>query len=310
MSSESIDCCVTSPPYWRLRDYGDASQLGLENTPDEYVERLVEVFEEVRRCLKPEGTLWLNIGDSYASRPKKRSSDQATKSSTLGGGLESQNESRVQGSKIVSGLKKKDMVGIPWTLAFALRSAGWYLRQDIIWQKPNALPESVRDRCTKSHEYIFLFSKSEKYYFDYEAIREPAICGTRGSEFHTGKTGKHQLGRSQKVRPSKPKGSFISKGEPQPGQLPFRAVVEMRNKRSVWSVSTSPFKGAHFATFPKGLIEPCILAGSPPEGLVLDPFLGSGTTAVVANKNNRFCLGIELNTEYIALANQRLAECR
>lgn len=275
-----IQTCITSPPYWGLRDYGHAGQLGQETTIEQYVARIVEVFREVRRVLKDDGTLWLNLGDSYAGSP---------------------------GSP-VSGLKAKDLVGVPWRIAFALRADGWFLRQDIVWAKSNPMPESVVDRCTKAHEYIFLMSKSPRYYFDHEAIKEPAICGAKGSQFHTGKAGLHQLGRAQKVRPSKKKGEFQAKGEPLPGQLPFRAIRDMRNKRSVWHVSTKPYKGAHFATFPPDLIEPCVLAGAAPGEIVLDPFFGAGTTGLVALKNNRRYVGIEINPEYIALAEKRLNE--
>ena len=290
LKAESVQTCVTSPPYWGLRDYGKPGQLGLEKSPQEYVANLVRVFREVRRVLKKDGTLWLNLGDCYAT-------GGGAVGKSPGGGKQGENWN-LRGKMTppnrmpIIGLKPKDLVGIPWRVAFALQEDGWYLRQDIIWNKPNPMPESVRDRCTKAHEYIFLLSKSPKYFYDVDAIKEPAVCGSRGSEFHTGKTGAHQLGRSQKVRPSKPKGSFIAKGEPLAGQLPFRAVVEMRNRRSVWTVPTKPFKGAHFATFPPELIEPCILAGAPRGGVVLDPFSGAGTTGLVALKNGRRFLGI------------------
>ncbi len=303
MDDESVDCVVTSPPYWGLRDYGAVGQVGLEKTPQEYTRKMVAVFSEIRRVLKSTGTLWLNLGDSYAGGG--RGGDIGGKS-TLQGGKKSQEEGKGLKTKVTGGLKPKDLVGIPWRVALALQDDGWYLRQDIIWQKTNPMPESVTDRCTKSHEYIFLLTKKPKYYFDHEAIKEVARCGHRGSEFHTGKTGKHQLGRSQKVRPSVPKGGFVSKGEPIKGQLAFRSVVEMRNKRSVWTVSTIPFKGAHFATFPPQLIVPCILAGCPDDGTVLDPFFGAGTVGVVAKRHGRKYIGIELNPEYVALARARI----
>lgn len=308
LEAESIQTCVTSPPYWGLRDYGVEGQLGLEKTPDEYVQKMVVVFREVRRALKNDGTLWLNLGDSYSS-----GNSGMLRRDNKGGVWNESGQSHDQdsskanpGRAPLKEMKPKNLIGIPWKVAFALQADGWYLRQDIIWHKPNPMPESVRDRCTKSHEYLFLLSKSEKYFFDSEAIKEPAICGAKGSQFHTGKTGAHQLGRSQKVRPSKPKGSFSAKGEPLPGQLPFRAVVEMRNRRSVWVVSTKPFKGAHFATFPPDLIEPCILAGSRQGDAVLDPFSGAGTTGLVAAKHGRAYLGIELNADYIELAKKRI----
>lgn len=305
----SIDCCVTSPPYYALRDYGTwtwvggktdcphyraskisdktitghkrmqenkspvgdtiykdvcplcgairvDNQIGLEETPEKYIERLSEVFMEVHRVLKPEGTLWVNIGDSYNGYKGNASNDnfeteyaghrnQPARTSRFG--LEAKN------------IKPKDLIGIPWMLAFSLRNAGWYLRQDIIWHKPNPMPESVKDRCTKSHEYIFLMSKSQKYYFDFEAIQEGSIDN-----------------------------------------------IGKRNKRDVWSVSVKPFKEAHFATYPQELIAPCILAGCPQGGVVLDPFMGSGTTAIVASKLGRDYVGIELNQEYKEMAERRI----
>ncbi len=262
--AESVDCVVTSPPYWGLRDYGSENQLGLEPTPEQYVGNMRMIFEQVRRVLKPQGTLWLNLGDSYAS----------------GGGT------GAQGKHGRSGLKSKDLAGIPWRVAFALQSDGWYLRQDIIWHKPNPMPESVRDRCTKAHEYIFLLAKSERYHFDVDAIKEPSVRGWAGSQFHTGKTGDHQLGRSSRNRSG-------NKGE-------------TRQKRSVWSVTTKPFKGAHFATFPPDLIEPCILAGCPKDGVVLDPFFGAGTVGLVAKKHGRKWIGIEINPEYARIAQERI----
>jgi len=303
MAAGSVDCCVTSPPYFGLRDYGVVGQIGLESTPAEFVERLVGVFREVRRVLRDDGTLWLNLGDSYAAArsyqvPSTKGGPKIGPAQAVGG----------TGSTIPDGLKAKDLIGIPWRVAFALQADGWYLRQDVIWHKPNPMPESVRDRCTKAHEYVFLLSKSERYFFDSEAMKEPAVCGAKGSEFHTGKTGEHQLGRSQKVRPSKPKGSFNGKTEVMAatGQNAFRAVTEFRNRRSVWTVATKPYKGAHFATFPPALIEPCVLAGSRKGGLVLDPFNGSGTTGEVSILNDRRYVGIDLNPEYIKLAETRI----
>jgi len=273
--------CVTSPPYFGLRDYGHPDQIGLEPTPDEYVAKLVEVFREVRRVLRDDGTLWLNLGDSYA---RTGGTDRKVSATAKVG---STRNTLIQMSDRTSrattyGLKDKDLIGIPWRVAFALQADGWYLRQDIIWHKPNPMPESVRDRFTKAHEYIFLLSKSPRYYFDHEAIKEPSVYADCG-------------------RPSKRKGEFKAKGEPLPGQLPFRAITETRNRRSVWTVPTRPYKGAHFATFPRALIEPCILAGSRPGDVVLDPFMGSGTTAQVATDLGRQFIGCEINPKYVEL---------
>ena len=281
LPAESVHTCVTSPPYFGLRDYGAAGQIGLESTPDEYVAKMVEVFREVRRVLRDDGTVWLNLGDSYANDGKwggETGGKQAY--------LDDSNRKRVGRGKRTTGLKAKELVGIPWRVAFALRADGWYLRQDIIWSKPNPMPESVTDRCTKSHEYIFLLAKSRRYYFDHEAIKEPSVRGAAGSKFDSGKTAVHQLNRSSKK-------NHIEDGT--------------RHKRDVWTVTTKPFKGAHFATFPPDLIEPCILAGAPLGGTVLDPFGGSGTTALVAAKHGRYSVLCELNPEYVALAETRLA---
>ena len=262
----SVQTCVTSPPYFGLRSYlpnehpDKALEIGPEETPDEYVARMVEVFRAVRDVLADDGTLWLNLGDSYGAG--------------------------------------KQLLGVPWRLAFALQADGWILRQDIIWAKGvsgdaaragwsgNPMPESVRDRCTNAHEYIFLLSKSPKYYFDHEAIKEDAVKGAAGSSFNKGKTATYQLGRSSDKE---------------------RTEDGKRNKRSVWTVATRPYKGAHFATFPTALIEPCILAGSRPGDIVLDPFMGSGTTAQVALQHGRRAVGCELNPEYLSLIEQRLA---
>lgn len=298
MPEASVDCVVTSPPYWGLRDYGVSGQLGLEKTPEEYIAAMKEVFRQVYRVLKSTGTLWLNLGDSYGANYRwggHRSFSDKRKSNRGSDPTMKRN-----------GIPSKQLIGIPWRTAIALQSDGWILRQDIIWHKSNPMPESVHDRCTKAHEYIFLFSKQRKYYFDMDAIKEPAICGHKGSEFHTGKTGIHQLGRAQKVRPSAPKGTFNAKGEPLPGQLPFRSIKDMRHKRSVWTVSTKPFRGAHFATFPPDLIEPCILAGCPEGDTVLDPFFGAGTVGLVAKRTNRKYIGIEINPEYAAMARERI----
>jgi DNA modification methylase len=250
LADGSVQCVVTSPPYWGLRDYGRDDQIGLEATPELYVSALVSVFNDVRRVLRDDGTLWLNLGDSYAGNNSRASNNgRAGYGNAREGVFE----------RIGDGLKTKDLVGIPWRVAFALQADGWYLRQDIIWHKPNPLPESVKDRCTKAHEYIFLLSKSPRYYFDYEAIKEPTVNS-----------------------------------------------LDKRNRRDVWTVPVKPFKGAHFATFPTSLITPCILAGCPEGGVVLDPFFGAGTTGLVAQKNNRKWIGCELNADYARIAENRI----
>lgn len=285
----SINCCVTSPPYFGLRDYGVEGQLGLEPTPDEFVSAMVEVFREVRRVLRDDGTLWLNLGDSYANDGKWGGSTGGKHASALHG------NSGIGRRLLTTGLKPKDLIGIPWRVAFALQADGWYLRQDIIWHKPNPMPESVTDRCTKAHEYIFLFAKSERYYFDVDAIREPyATADRRGPRrsYKPGSASSHRLDDGHEEMT----GPFAG--------LPLNP--NGRNRRSVWTVSTKPFKGAHFATFPPDLIEPCVLAGCPVDGTVLDPFFGAGTTGLVAQKHGRNCVGIELNPDYIAIANERL----
>jgi DNA modification methylase len=280
LESESIDCVITSPPYWGLRDYGVDGQFGLEKTPEEYVSKMVEVFKEVKRVLKKEGTCWLNLGDSYwANRAENGQSYD-----------DNEVQRKRSCGKNHSVIKPKDLVGIPWRVAFALQADGWYLRQDIIWHKPNPMPESVTDRCTKAHEYIFLLAKSSKYYFDNEAIKEKSVGEEPISrmKIHNGlKQAKLQSLKSTTL------------GTP---------ANELRNKRSVWKISTKPFKEAHFATFPQDLIVPMVKAGCPKEGITLDPFIGSGTTAVVARKLGRDYLGIELNPEYIKIAERRLSQ--
>lgn len=286
MPDASVHCCVTSPPYFGLRDYGHDGQIGLEQTPDAFVAKMVEVFREVRRVLRDDGTLWLNIGDSYASGGRKtRDSDDKL-------------EQRGMDVRPAdpAGIKPKDLIGIPWMLAFALRADGWFLRQDIIWHKPNPMPESVRDRCTKAHEYIFLFSKSERYYFDAEAIKEPAVCDRKPG---------------QKVNNTKENYGVNNGGNSGLTGLLQRYhngdAPTHRNRRSVWTVTTKPFKGAHFATFPPDLIEPCVLAGCPAGGAVLDPFGGAGTTGLVADRLGRDAILLELNPEYAAMAEARIA---
>ena len=309
LPDNSIDCCVTSPPYYALRDYGCDGQIGLEETPEKYIERLCEVFSEVRRVLTPEGTLWLNIGDSYNGN--KVGNTEVVKNKKV-------SESNDFHKKLWGGAKPKDLIGVPWMLAFSLRSQGWYLRQDIIWQKPNPMPESVTDRCTKSHEYIFLMSKSQKYYFDYEAIQEPCAdqsrtnyaCGNRTNGINKDRNDNDFGERSKNWKPrtkncqydgQKPNSFHLSRENGEPDKEYY-----VRNKRDVWSVNVKPCSEAHFATYPFELIKPCILAGCPENGIVLDPFMGSGTTAIVARSLNRNYLGVELNPEYIKIAHKRL----
>lgn len=332
MPAQSVHCCITSPPYFGLRDYGTArweggdpacdhgikrdqsggkdgparqssksasserlnrqecrcgavrvdGQIGLEQTPAEFVAKLVDVFREARRVLRDDGTLWLNLGDSYNAGTTKPSG--ASKTADVGGWTTRSGDAAGARRCNVGSLKVKDLIGIPWRVAFALQDDGWYLRQDIIWHKPNPMPESVRDRCTKAHEYIFLLSKSRRYHFDAQAMREDAVKGFAGSDFRTGKTAVHQLDRvSHKER--------VEDGK--------------RNRRSVWTVATRPFKGAHFATFPPDLIKPCVLAGCPAGGVVLDPFGGAGTTGIVAEAHGRDSILIELNPEYARMAEER-----
>ena len=282
LPDRSVHCCVTSPPYFGLRDYGHSDQIGLEPTPDEFVAELVKVFREVRRVLRDDGTLWLNLGDSYNAHGRK---GHGTKIGLKQGTNRASATGTDSCRPNVDSLKDKDLVGIPWRVAFALQADGWYLRQDIIWHKPNPMPESVTDRCTKAHEYIFLLSKSARYYYDADAVKESACKGAAGSSFHTGKTATHQLGRASDIEP---------------------LDTDSRNRRSVWTVATQPYAGAHFATFPPKLIEPCILAGCPVGGTVIDPFSGSGTTGQVAIGAHRQFIGCELNPAYYELAAQRL----
>ncbi len=279
---QSVNCCVTSPPYFGLRDYGHDGQIGLESTPDAYVAKLVEVFREVRRVLRDDGTLWLNLGDSYCGGNTGNQSNVGQRYGKDGEGHVFRRDGKYATS---IGLKPKDIMGIPWRVAFALQADGWYLRSDIIWHKPNPMPESVTDRPTKAHEYIFLLSKSPRYYYDAAAIREDEIKGSAGSVFNVGKTAEHQLGRSSSAE---------------------RVEDGKRNRRTVWTIATQPFSGAHFATFPPNLIEPCIKAGCPVGGTVLDPFGGAGTTGLVADRTQRNGLLIELNPEYAAMARERI----
>jgi len=262
-------------------------QIGLEQTPEQYIAAMVEVFRAVRDVLADDGTLWLNIGDSYANDGKWGGSSGGKHAKALHG------NTSIGRTKVTTGLKPKDLIGIPWMLAFALRADGWYLRQDIIWHKPNPMPESVRDRCTKAHEYVFLLSKSERYFFDSEAMKEPAVSKAPSGNGFAGRQG-----GSERVGPLSG-GAGTDERWQQGGN---------RNRRSVWTVATRPYKGAHFAVFPPALIEPCILAGSRPGDIVLDPFMGSGTTAAVALRHGRQFLGCELNAEYGALQAERINE--
>lgn len=283
----SVHTCVTSPPYFGLRDYGVDGQIGLEPTPDEYVAALVAVFREVRRVLRDDGTLWLNLGDSYAANrgcqvEQSKGGPKHGPAQAVGG----------RGQKASDyGLKPKDLIGIPWRVAFALQADGWYLRQDIIWHKPNPMPESVTDRCTKAHEYIFLLSKSPRYYFDHEAIKEPATGRNPGNKAHK-YVAAYDASDTEEHRT---KAGLLAVGP-----------RETRNRRSVWTVATKPFKGAHFATFPPDLIEPCILAGCPEGGTVLDPFGGAGTTGLVATQAGRNAVLCEINPEYVEMARKRI----
>ncbi|TFY86709.1 site-specific DNA-methyltransferase [Pseudomonas kairouanensis] len=292
LQDQSINTCVTSPPYFGLRDYGMAGQIGLEETPAEFVSRLVDVFREVKRVLRDDGTLWLNLGDSYCSTaPGTKNAPQSK------GSAKNPEQWANARPKTPPGLKPKDLIGIPWLVAFALQADGWFLRQDIIWQKPNPMPESVTDRCTKSHEYIFLLSKSQRYHFDHVAIKEEAIGGQTGNAT----TFKREGSKREKSIPGHAYGTH------RPDRKEAHYSGEKRNRRSVWSVATRPFKGAHFATFPTDLIRPCILAGAPVGGVVLDPFGGAGTTAVVAMQEGRKSILCELNPEYAAMAERRIA---
>lgn len=313
LPDNSVDCCVTSPPYFNLRDYGVDGQIGLEDTPEEYILRMVEVFNEVRRVLKPAGTLWLNIGDSYAGSgrgagdTKRSSAKQRGNVGSWAGDIHKPFKSEE--------IKPKDLIGIPWMLAFALRADGWYLRQDIIWNKRNTMPESVADRCTKTHEYIFLLSKSPRYYFDAESIAEPVadstlqrisqnIDGQKGSDRVPGKTNgpmKAAIPRYEGKKYTKdPEVFYRTKRGNAYNYRP------KRNERSVWELSTARCKEAHFATYPEKLVQPCILAGCPEGGIVLDPFMGSGTTGLVAKKLGRIYIGFELNPDYAKMAERRI----
>ena len=296
----SVHCCVTSPPYFGLRDYGCAGQIGLEPTPDAYVAELVAVFREVKRVLRYDGTLWLNLGDSYAGGGNYRGvNSEATLSDKQRSNGGARGVSQLLGAKNTPGCKPKDLIGIPWRVAFALQSDGWYLRQDIIWHKPNPMPESVTDRCTKAHEYIFLLAKSPRYYYDAEAVKEKQTESTvaRAAYGWNGRTDDNSNG----ARTGSTFKRMAESGE-KIGTIPADGL---RNKRTVWTVSTKPYREAHFATFPPDLIQPCIRAGCPAGGTVLDPFGGSGTTGEVAASEGRNAILVELNPAYVELQKSR-----
>ena len=301
LPTESVQTCITSPPYFGLRDYGCDGQIGLESTPDAFVSSLVDVFAEVHRVLKSDGTLWLNLGDSYAAQRGGTSMPAETLAGGIGGkgdkaahrghdgaaGHAHRNASNI-------GLKHKDLIGIPWRVAFALQQYGWYLRQDIIWHKPNPMPESVTDRCTKAHEYIFLLSKSDRYFYDYEAIKEESTSPEASNERYKSAFG------------GKKNAALLATDQVHTRPIGMREFDGKRNKRSVWTVCTKPYKGAHFAVYPTELIRPCILAGSRPGDTVLDPFNGSGTTGFVSMEERRKYIGIDINDEYLAIADARI----
>jgi DNA modification methylase len=327
----SVDCCITSPPYYGLRDYGTGGQIGMESTPDAFVSALVEVFREVRRVMKPSGVLWLNLGDSYhgswgnsGNRPELDGGTLNQRDKTVEywkrGGWDERRD-RPPSSFKIDGLKPKDLYGIPWRVAFALQADGWYLRSDIIWSKPNPMPESVTDRPTKSHEYLFLLSKSERYWYDAAAIAEPVsqamlmqmeqgydglgLKDYEGAGVQNPSSVKARIiegaRRRQKIgeTPGQNPPGYLARGEGRRGDHPTR------NKRTVWEVNTQPYIGAHFATMPEKLVEPCILAGCPMGGLVLDPFSGSGTVLAVAERLGRRGVGVDLNPAYHVLAKER-----
>jgi len=327
-----VQTCVTSPPYWGLRDYGVEGQLGLEASPADYVANMVEVFSLVRDLLTDDGTLWLNLGDSYAGSGR---GGHVSNTSTLQGSIEHEQECRkARGSQLApgfhaaaaaagaigrawvpppAGLKQKDLVGIPWRVAFALQTDGWYLRSDIIWHKPNPMPESVTDRPTKSHEYLFLLAKTERYYYDADAIAEISVTNDPrrpyGSPGANSLDPRNEQGAGKLRAPANRKrGEFNGKTNALKGREAFRCFTERRNRRSVWTVATEPYDGAHFATFPPSLIEPCVLAGSRPDDIVFDPFFGSGTTGQVAQSLGRHWIGCELNPAYAELQKHRTAQ--
>lgn len=308
LPSNSVDCCVTSPPYYRMRDYGATGQIGLEETVEEYIDKLVAVFCEVRRVLKPDGTLWINIADCYAGsgKGKGQTTPLAKVQSSNKGILGVQKFDLIRPSDI--GMKPKDLMGIPWFLAFALRAGGWYWRETNIWEKPNCMPESVKDRCTLSHEYMLMFSKSARYYYDYEAIQEPCIGNNNIPPAGSKGTFRPNSRRRVQPRVAGSKGTINNRNEGARLGTGNRQINEsgLRRKRSVWHVPSvkSPYK--HFATYPPKLIEPCILAGSREGGTVLDPFAGTGTTGEVARNHNRDFILIDISKDNIDICHQRL----
>lgn len=296
LPDESVDCCVTSPPYYGLRDYGMEAQIGREETPEQYVERLVEVFVQLRRVLVNSGTLWLNIADSYCGTGSK------------GACLDPKNPNGRNGQRVsltqnVRGCKNKDMIGVPWMVAFALRDAGWYLRSDIIWQKGNAMPENVKDRPTRSYEHVFLFSKSGRYYYNASAIAEPIASSTAARYM----AGRNADSKYADIVSGQGNGKIQGINRPRKaGEIKKEDISPYRNSRDIWLVNTVPYRGAHFAAFPPKLALKCILAGCPEGGIVIDPFFGSGTTGLVAVENRRRYIGIELNPAYCTLAAERI----
>ena len=309
----SVHCCVTSPPYWGLRDYGHDGQIGLESTPEAYVARIVEVFREVRRVLREDGTLWLNLGDSYAGgggfapdapcnvARREMIADGDCKQGAFNLSQRQHTRNKSGGIKPQGVIKPKDLVGIPWRVAFALQADGWWLRQDIIWHKPNPMPESVRDRCTKAHEYVFLLTKSERYFYDAEAVSEAASSSSGWAKQRASGVNTWKYNASEE--------RVAATGQRASETQGF-GTAGTRNRRSVWTVTTKPYSGAHFAVMPPDLVEPCIKAGCPEGGTVLDPFAGSGTTLAVAAELGRSGIGCELNPEYIGLAERRIKEAR
>ena len=291
LEAKSIQCCVTSPPYYGLRDYGCEGQIGLETTPETYVEKIVAVFREVKRVLRDDGVLWLNLGDSYCATTKGSGGHNEKQDSNKGAWFNDRKWN------IPTGLKPKDLIGIPWRVAFALQADGWWLRQDIIWHKPNPMPESVRDRCTKAHEYIFLLSKSARYFYDADAIKEDFADDRMGNPNGGGQYAQNcpYPNAHEGQQSGLAKGKWNEEGK-----------ITGRNKRSVWTVTTKPYKEAHFATFPEEIPRTCILAGSKKGDTILDPFSGAGTTGVVARKLGREYIGIELNPQYTKLAEDRI----
>ena len=294
LPDNSIDCCVTSPPYYGLRDYGEDGQIGREATPEEYIDRLVSVFHEVKRVLRPEGTFWLNIADSYCGVNSKGENRDPKYPKGRNGQAHSLTQK-------VKGCKPKDLIGIPWLAALALRGDGWYLRSSIIWYKANPMPESTRDRPSRCYEYVFLLTKSKKYYYDWQTVAEPIAPGT-AARMRGGRGEKHKYAagipgqnKQQPINNPRKRGAFSDE-----------MILPIRNRRNVWQINTVPYRGGHFAAFPPRLAETCILAGCPVGGVVLDPFLGSGTTGMVAKQLDRRYIGIELNLEYCTLAEKRI----